>query len=90
MEICGAIEFKMDKKSYRMIPLAKSEDYLYNRQSLKRARQVHVGLKTKTCLISADGVCKSPLYLASISISVCVSAYHPILSSVVLYQRYKN
>ena len=40
MEICGAIEFKMDKKSYRMIPLAKSEDYLYNRQSLKRARQV--------------------------------------------------
>ena len=40
MEICGAIEFKMDKKSYRMIPLAKSEDYLYNRQSLKKARQV--------------------------------------------------
>ena len=40
MEICGAIEFKMDKKSYRMIPLAKSEDYLYSKQSLKRARQV--------------------------------------------------
>ena len=40
MEICGAIEFKMDKKSYRMIPLAKSEDYLYNRQSLKKARMV--------------------------------------------------
>ena len=42
MEICGAIEFKMDKKSYRMIPLAKSEDYLYSKQSLKRARQVRI------------------------------------------------
>ena len=40
MEIYGAIEFKMDKKSYRMIPLANSEDYLYNRPSLRRAKQV--------------------------------------------------
>lgn len=38
MEIVGAIEFKMDKKSYRMIPLANSEDYLYNRQSLTKAK----------------------------------------------------
>ena len=40
MEIHGAIEFKMDKKSYRMIPLANSEDYLYNKGTLKRAKQV--------------------------------------------------
>ena len=40
MEIFGAIEFKMDKKSYRMIPLANSEDYLYNKQSLKKANEV--------------------------------------------------
>ena len=42
MEIVGAIEFKMDKKSYRMIPLANSEDYLYNRQSLTKAKEVGV------------------------------------------------
>ena len=40
IETNGAIEFKMDKKSYRMIPLANSEDYLYHRHSLERARQV--------------------------------------------------
>ncbi len=34
MVVCGAIEFKMDKKSYRMIPLANSEDYLYNMPAL--------------------------------------------------------
>ena len=36
----GAIEFKMDERSYRMIPLANSEDYMYKRKSLKRAREV--------------------------------------------------
>ncbi|KAL5469519.1 hypothetical protein EMCRGX_G030782 [Ephydatia muelleri] len=41
MEIVGAIEFKMDKKSYRMIPLANSEDYLYNRQSLTKAKEMN-------------------------------------------------
>ena len=40
MEIVGAIEFKLDKKTYRMIPLANSEDYLYNRQSLTKAKEV--------------------------------------------------
>ncbi len=43
MEIIGAIEFKMDKKSYRMIPLANSEDYLYNRGALRRGREVGAG-----------------------------------------------
>lgn len=42
MEIIGAIEFKMDKRSYRMIPLANSEDYLYNRGALRRAQEVGV------------------------------------------------
>ncbi|XP_064388294.1 paired amphipathic helix protein Sin3a-like isoform X2 [Halichondria panicea] len=41
METSGAIEFKMDKKSYRMVPLANSEDYLYNKNSLDRAREVN-------------------------------------------------
>ena len=36
----GEIEFKMDERTYRMIPLANSEDYLYRRKSLKRAREV--------------------------------------------------
>lgn len=40
MVVCGAIEFKMDKKSYRMIPLANSEDYLYNMSALTKAKQV--------------------------------------------------
>lgn len=40
MTVCGTIEFKMDKKSYRMIPLANSEDYLYNRATLTKARVV--------------------------------------------------
>jgi len=47
MEIFGAIEFKMDKKSYRMIPLANSEDYLYNKQSLKKANQVNRGVQER-------------------------------------------
>ncbi len=44
METSGAIEFKMDKKSYRMIPLANSEDYLYNKYSLNKAKEVCVCL----------------------------------------------
>ncbi len=40
MVVCGAIEFKMDKKSYRMIPLANSEDYLYNMPALSKAKAV--------------------------------------------------
>ena len=40
MVVCGTIEFKMDKKSYRMIPLANSEDYLYNLATLNKAKQV--------------------------------------------------
>ncbi len=40
MVVCGSIEFKMDKKSYRMIPLANSEDYLYNMAALTKAREV--------------------------------------------------
>ena len=44
METSGAIEFKMDKKSYRMVPLANSEDYLYNKNSLDRAREVCFGI----------------------------------------------
>ena len=43
MMIVGAIEFKMDKKSYRMIPLANSEDYLYNKLALNKAREVGGG-----------------------------------------------
>ena len=40
MEIHGSIQFKLDKNAYRMIPLANSEDYLYNRGSLQRQREV--------------------------------------------------
>ena len=40
MEIHGSIQFKLDKNAYRMIPLANSEDYLYNRGSLRRQREV--------------------------------------------------
>ena len=40
MVVRGTIEFKMDKKSYRMIPLANSEDYLYNMAALTKAKQV--------------------------------------------------
>ena len=40
MEIHGYIQFKMDKNAYRMIPLANSEDYLYNRGLLQRLREV--------------------------------------------------
>ncbi len=40
MVVCGAIEFKMDKKSYRMIPLANSEDYLYNMPALSKDKAV--------------------------------------------------
>ena len=40
MVVCGTIEFKMDKKSYRMIPLANSEDYLYNMAALTKAKEV--------------------------------------------------
>ena len=40
MEIHGYIQFKLDKNAYRMIPLANSEDYLYNRGMLLRLRQV--------------------------------------------------
>ena len=42
MIVCGSIEFKMDKKSYRMIPLANSEDYLYNMAALRKAQEVRV------------------------------------------------
>ena len=42
MVVCGTIEFKMDKKSYRMIPLANSEDFLYNMSSLTKAKQVPI------------------------------------------------
>jgi hypothetical protein len=37
----GAIEFKLDERTYRMIPLANSEDYMYKRNSLARASQVN-------------------------------------------------
>ena len=40
MEIHGSIQFKLDKNAYRMIPLANSEDFLYNRGSLQRQREV--------------------------------------------------
>ena len=43
MVVSGTIEFKMDKKSYRMIPLANSEDFLYNMHALKKAKQVRIG-----------------------------------------------
>ena len=36
----GAIEFKLDDRSFRMIPLANSGDYMYRRGTLSRARQV--------------------------------------------------
>ena len=36
----GELEFKMDERTYRMIPLANSGDYLYKRESLNRARTV--------------------------------------------------
>ena len=36
----GELEFKMDERTYRMIPLANSGDYLYKRDSLTRARLV--------------------------------------------------
>ena len=36
----GAIEFKMDERTYRMIPLANSEDYMYRKHSLLKAKQV--------------------------------------------------
>ena len=65
MEVSGAIEFKMDKKSYRMIPLAKSEDYLYNKQSLRRAREVSV-----VCVCVCVCVCVS-VY----SYCLCIHAY---------------
>ena len=42
LEIHGSIQFKLDKNAYRMIPLANSEDYLYNRGTLKRQREVRV------------------------------------------------
>ncbi len=48
MVVCGAIEFKMDKKSYRMIPLANSEDYLYNAPALKKARLVRCSQERRT------------------------------------------
>jgi paired amphipathic helix protein Sin3a len=41
MEIHGYIQFKMDKNAYRMIPLANSEDYLYNRGLLQRLRETN-------------------------------------------------
>ena len=42
----GQIEFKMDERTYRMIPLANSEDYLYRRNSLRRAKVVSLHFKT--------------------------------------------
>ena len=57
MEIHGSIQFKLDKNAYRMIPLANSEDYLYNRGSLQRQREVRMGwclsglLKRLLCII---------------------------------------
>ena len=38
--IHGGIEFKMDKNSYRMVPLANSEDYMYRIGSLQKAKEV--------------------------------------------------
>lgn len=39
-DIHGAIEFKMDERTYRMIPLANSEDYMYRKNSLIKAKEV--------------------------------------------------
>ena len=39
-DIHGAIEFKMDDRTYRMIPLANSEDYMYRKGTLSKAKQV--------------------------------------------------
>lgn len=36
----GDIEFKLDERTFRMIPLANSEDYMYKRNSLTRAAKV--------------------------------------------------
>ncbi|XP_019864517.1 PREDICTED: paired amphipathic helix protein Sin3a [Amphimedon queenslandica] len=40
-DIHGAIEFKMDDRTYRMIPLANSEDYMYRKGTLSKAKQVN-------------------------------------------------
>ena len=74
MEIHGAIEFKMDKKSYRMIPLANSEDYLYNKGSLRRAREVHVH-----CTIHVH-VCACIHIVYAMLATLCI---YCILSSVI-------
>jgi paired amphipathic helix protein Sin3a len=36
----GKIEFKFDKNSYRMVPLANSEDFMYRTGSMHKARQL--------------------------------------------------
>lgn len=83
MEICGAIEFKMDKKSYRMIPLAKSEDYLYSKQSLKRARQVWMVYNFVTYTTWHDG---------GVDTSVTLSCQHDetLFPSFPFYWMYHN
>ncbi len=59
METSGTIEFKMDKKSYRMVPLANSEDYLYNKNSLDRARKVCFG---SVCIVSSTVHAERPKF----------------------------
>ena len=49
-DIHGDIEFKLDERTYRMIPLANSEDYMYRRNSLSRASQVNTQLPLALCM----------------------------------------
>ena len=42
----GELEFKMDERTYRMIPLANSGDYLYKRDSLATASRVSFLIST--------------------------------------------
>ena len=52
----GELEFKMDERTYRMIPLANSGDYLYKRNSLNAAKLVSYKLLNVKSIPLAGGL----------------------------------